>query len=641
MVKKKIFIVLFLLLSLPIVLYVMDHVQQLLIRATVKKANIVIDAKQTLGPLPELWRAFAQGGEEPPPMLSNTIPRLRTLSPRLIRIDHIYDAYGVVKRAGEGYVYDFSQLDKTVDDIIASGAVPFFSLSYMPPSFTQSGSVIDIPVNWTHWKDLVKKTIDHYSGKTGKNLTGVYYEVWNEPELPQFGSFRLSAQKDYRLLYFYAATGAGEVQNTNRFFLGGPAVGSYYPNWVYDFVSYIEQNKLRLDFYSWHRYHKNPDMFATDARNIKKLLDRTNHKDIPLIISEWGIESGNDPINNSNTAASFTVSAISKMLADVSLAFVFEIKDGPPGGGGTWGLLTHEKDKHPLSPKPRFEVFSSLAKMSGERVALAGLGTYVTGFASRTKDSTIQVILSNYDLSGQNTEQVPVTFTGLAPASYTFTYTYVLDGTTAKQEIISTDGSVKKIVLLPANSVVSIELSASGSLASFIPGRSGQDGDQALVLSANDGFIFSSPEFRLRPQGKISFDMKPFWSADNNSSFNIFDAPFSTESGKLQRLFLARQKKAEGIVLAFGISSTREDASISLPISWAKDTWHHIDLSWDPKKLTLAMDNSPVNSLAIDMDIRNGELLTFYPIDAGIDNLNITLGENQLIQRLFDGRIDK
>ena len=39
------------------------------------------------------------------------------------------------------------------------------------------------------------KTIEHYSGKGERNMSGIYYEVWNEPDLAQFGSWNWEGTK--------------------------------------------------------------------------------------------------------------------------------------------------------------------------------------------------------------------------------------------------------------------------------------------------------------------------------------------------------------------------------------------------------------------------------------------------------------
>jgi len=628
-------------LTLPLVVVATMMANRLFTRAQYKSANIVIDTRNIEGKIDQTWSSFAQGGEEPPPMLKAAVPKIRELSPRYIRLDHIFDSYGIVGRNDNNYVYDFTKLDETVEDIIASGALPFFSLSYMPIAFTNSGSVIDIPSDWNNWKDLVRATIEHYSGSSNKNLSSVYYEVWNEPELPQFGGWKLTPEKDYRLLYLHASKGSEEAQNVNNFYFGGPSVGSYYPNWITDFLSYIEQNNLRLDFYSWHRYTKKPGEYEIDSKRIREKLSAfPAHASVPLILSEWGLESANDPINSSNIAAAFAVSAITSFHNDLNLAAAFEILDGPPPTGGKWGLLTHEKDSSALSPKPRFKAFVALNNISGDKVKVSGAGTFVNVLASKS-DSSINVILSNYDSENQNSENVPVTFTGLSPASYILKYNYPLEGSSGSYELITTTGHIeKKFIMLP-NTILELELTFGAQLASFIPGRSGNSTDGAILLNNDSPIIFHAPEFQLRSSGKISFDLKPFWGSDDNRSFFIFDAPYATTS-VIKRLFLAKQRIQNENILTFGISAVREEIVLQLPISnWQKDTWHYIELGWDNSGIWGSVDGNAVVKKESTLDIRNGKMLSFYPIEAAVDNLRISLGGSQTIERLYDGDINK
>lgn len=641
--KKNLFPLLLAILTLPIVLLAQRQIQQFLSRAALRPANIIIETKSVSGPVNKSWAAFAQGGEEPPPMLSSVVSKMRELFPMYIRIDHIYDSYNIVQKNGNTFTYDFSTLDKTVDDIIAMGALPFFSLSYMPGNFTSSGSVIDNPSDWETWKNLVKATIAHYSGINNRNLNNVYYEVWNEPELAQFGEWKMGGSKDYRLLYFYASKGANEANNVNKFYLGGPAVGSYYPDWVNKFVSYISQNNLRLDFYSWHRYTKKPQEYVTDAQNIRNLLSNyPSYANIPLIMTEWGIDSQNSSVNNSNTAAAYSIYSIAQFYKYINLAFHFEIKDGPPGAGGKWGLLTHENDPtHPLFPKPKFTAFRELAQLSGNQILLTGDGTYVSGLASSLSASTTDVVLANYDPAGQNIENVPVTFTGLTPAIYNLKYRYALDNRSGFYEIPVTNGNISKTFLMPANSILSLELTKISPQAAYIDGTTGNPDDKALALNnLEEPLTFNVPEFHLLPTGSISFDIKPFWDRPDSRSFYIFEVPFETTAGIMNKLSLSKQKTITGNSLVFSVSQIGKETAIPFLIdNWEANTWHHLEVGWDQSQLWFAMDGQKIQTSA-SMDIRNGKTLTFSPVDAAMDNLKIMIGTNQILERHFDGRID-
>ena len=96
-------------------------------------------------------------------MLVEVVPQVRELKPEYIRIDHIYDAFDVVSGTSGSLSYDWTGLDKAVDSILATGAKPFLSLSYMPSAISQ-GDMVSQPKNWSDWGAVVSETIKHYSG---------------------------------------------------------------------------------------------------------------------------------------------------------------------------------------------------------------------------------------------------------------------------------------------------------------------------------------------------------------------------------------------------------------------------------------------------------------------------------------------
>ena len=173
---------------LPLFILVVQQTISLISRAVGTPANIVVDAKARQEQIKtDFYHAFAQGGEESGDMLAPMAGDVRALRPRLIRLDHLYDNYGVVGRDGEGLTFDWSRLDGAVDTILATGAKPVLALSYMPNVIARDGNIVGPPNDWNEWSTVVARTIGHFSGKSERNIAGVYYEVWNEPDIGQFG----------------------------------------------------------------------------------------------------------------------------------------------------------------------------------------------------------------------------------------------------------------------------------------------------------------------------------------------------------------------------------------------------------------------------------------------------------------------
>ncbi|OGK14988.1 hypothetical protein A2774_01065 [Candidatus Roizmanbacteria bacterium RIFCSPHIGHO2_01_FULL_39_12c] len=462
--KFAIFIAFTILIVIFFPIFLLLYTQYLSVAAPIK-ASLVIDVKKISGPIPGRWKALAQGGEEKDKrMLADVVPQISALYPRYIRIDHIYDYYDVVRRDSfDKLQFNWQKLDDTVCDIFHTGAKPFFSLGYMPSALSEDGSAVSEPKSWEEWSILVQKTVERYSGTDTRLcgqiadfwLTDIYYEVWNEPDLETFGSWRHSyGKKDYKTLYFYSALGAQKATRVNRFFLGGPATTSLYRNWITSLLDYVESSKLRLDFISWHHYSQATDDFDSQIHQLNTWLsapEYEKYRSLPKIISEWGYDSDPNPIAETEVGAAHSIASIRNFFREnIELAFFFEIKDGPVP---RWGILSYDGKE-----KPRYRALRFLNQLQGNEIFVEGEGTFVKTIVSAT-EGKVNAVLVNYDKKGVNTENVPIKFINLDPGSYAMNTIYI-DGKTisVKNINIPQGGSLERSVIMPPNSVVAVEL---------------------------------------------------------------------------------------------------------------------------------------------------------------------------------------
>lgn len=454
---KNVFVTVALFVMLPLLVIGAMQTYRIVTRAVGFPANITVDAGKELSPIStDFYHAFAQGGEEQTDMLAPVLAETKALSPKLIRLDHIYDSYQVVSGSGTGLSYDFSRLDAAISTILATGAKPILALSYMPPSISQDGSLIAPPRDWNDWAAVVRRTIEHYSGKSEKNISNIYYEVWNEPDLAQFGSWKLSGEKNYLTLYRYAAQGAQSAQNCNKFFFGGPVTTGLYKNWIIALAS----SGMRVDFFSWHSYLPEPNRFSQDQKNIVSwLLPYENHFGKPLIISEFGFTGAKDVRYGTLYSAAHTAATISNLMtAGPTYLFSFQIKDGPNQTDGSgWGLMKHESAGK--TKKPRYGIYAFMDQMKGNLLPLSGEGTWVGGFATKN-GQTIKILLVNFDpYNGRREEFVPVAINNLSPGTYTVTVRRYGIGSEAPSTItVSQKEPVKRTLRLATNGIAIIEL---------------------------------------------------------------------------------------------------------------------------------------------------------------------------------------
>lgn len=433
-------------------------VREFFSKASGEPANIRVDTQAVLGPLPRPWRYLGQGGEDHNWRLQPITAQVKALNPQYIRIDHIYDFYDVVGGSPGNLSFNFSKLDALLTDIQATGAKPYIVLSYMPPAISQS-DIVDKPHRWEDWQYVVQRTVEHISGTRG--IEDVYYEVWNEPDL--FGGWKYYGDKNYLDLYTYAARGAQNAKGVKPFKIGGPATTALYKNWFDAVLQHTQENNLRYDFFSWHRYDNDVDQYRRDMLELRTWMRDYPHLEpiLELHLTEWGHDSNIHPGYDTSYSAAHTVAGAIEMVGVVEKAFVFEIQDGKDPAGqaawGRWGLFQH--NDFGAKTKPRYQALKLLDKIGNQRLQLLGKGSWVKGLAAKNDDGSVSVVLSNYDLKGGHTELVPITFERIEPGSFTL----VQESLSGTREIpVATTGAELKVdIPLTANSVVLVTLKRS------------------------------------------------------------------------------------------------------------------------------------------------------------------------------------
>jgi len=461
--RAKFLSVVLLLIALLFFVYTLGKVTGFWTQAFGTKANLVIDTGTSfeMGGMP--WNNLAQGGEEKTRMLGSVILHLSKLQPNYIRIDHVFDFYDVVGKVENGKLtYDWSKLDITLNDIHLVGAKPFISLSYMPQVIS-TGTEVDLPLRWEDWGDVVRETVEHISGIKGLGREGVYYEVWNEPDL--FGNFKTGGSKNYLDLYYHSVKGALEAKDVYPFMIGGPATTFLSKDWTQDFLEFVSNNNLRLDFLSWHKYDYDVSKFENDVKSVRSWLENfETFKDIELVISEWGIDSENSEFYDNELSAIHTLAIVSAVFSSVDKMFSFEIKDGPGPQKywGRWGILTNETFGVP-EEKPRFKALIFLNQMKGSRMTVLGLGTWVKSFAVYD-GSSYKILVVNYDKNNKHSEQVPITMVNFPAKEFIYRRINFLGGTTEKK--LAADGAnLKLLEYFGPNSAAIIELVPLGFIS--------------------------------------------------------------------------------------------------------------------------------------------------------------------------------
>ncbi|HFD39454.1 MAG TPA: hypothetical protein ENJ31_06350, partial [Anaerolineae bacterium] len=186
--------------------------------------------------------------------------------------------------------YHFERSDRVFRAILDGGFEPYLRLgdSWNTPGLEQRA-----PTNPQNWVRAAVEVVRHYrqmAAESGIPLR--YVEIWNEPNSKQFWDSTPQAFFD-----LFAQTAQALKAEFPDLKVGGPGLtqgavmlpqGQQYTE---NFLAYLQDNGVPLDFLSWHLYSGNPEDYRRAARFYRKQLDAHGYADAESHITEWNTAS--------------------------------------------------------------------------------------------------------------------------------------------------------------------------------------------------------------------------------------------------------------------------------------------------------------------------------------------------------------
>jgi phage tail protein X len=334
-------------------------------RKTLNVSNYELEIFGGAAPDSKLKIDLSQGGEsEDPHFLDNVKDAGRQLGPGLVRLDNIYNFYGIVSRRGDRSIgYNWERFDVALDGVRAMGKEPLICLSYMPETMSVTGDTrVAPPASYDEWAALVQATVAHVN--RDRKLGVKYWEVWNEPD--QWG-FWHGSYPEYLKLYDVTVEAALSADPGVR--IGGPGTSRFSTDHLEVFLAHeaevIANCKLqtancgggRVDFLSWHEYGQTPESLAEHIREARATLAKYPEFSAELFITEFNVLQGGAGDTSANGSTDRVQGAIALLTSIESMqrerldrAFLFELKDGqgPRSFWGRWGILTNDGQAKPI-----------------------------------------------------------------------------------------------------------------------------------------------------------------------------------------------------------------------------------------------------------------------------------------------------
>jgi Glycosyl hydrolases family 39. len=312
--------------------------------------------------------------------------------------------------------YDFRTTDVYLQQIVNTGAKIIYRLG-VSIEHAQLKHYIDPPADFAKWARICLNIARHYNEgwANGYHMGIEYWEVWNEPDLDwndrEPRNVRMWSGTAQQYFDLYAATARIFKREMPYVNIGGYAACVLNNENISAFLQYVKENKLPLDFFSWHTYTTSVDVLKRNANFIREMLDRYGFTDTTAILDEWNcISWGNhwggifDPNERGAKARREAFAEASGELgASITAAMLIEMLDLPIDiatlyEGAPTNIFATIFDRYGVPTKQyyAFDVFNRV-KQTGERVQSECdiKNIYVTAAASETNDRIAIWIVNN------------------------------------------------------------------------------------------------------------------------------------------------------------------------------------------------------------------------------------------------------
>ena len=239
--------------------------------------------------------------------------------------------------------YNFTYLDRVMDNYREVGLRPFLELGFMPKKmasgdqtvFYWKGNVTP-PKTYEAWRALVQALLRHLLERYGEDVLTWPIEVWNEPNLPGF--WKDADKEEYLLLFAETLRAVKEVDSS--FCVGGPAIcGVQDVEWMQDFMTFCHDNTLPLDFVTRHFYTfdtpeedghysygalRDPDESLKELQVSRDIVDSfPEYRGIPMHITEFNTSYRPDsPVHDTTRNAAYVARLLARR-GEVNESYAF------------------------------------------------------------------------------------------------------------------------------------------------------------------------------------------------------------------------------------------------------------------------------------------------------------------------------
>ena len=185
--------------------------------------------------------------------------------------------------------YDFHLTDEYLATMRAAGTQVYYRLGASIEHWSKKYAILP-PADFAKWARICEHIIMHYNGgwANGFNWNIEYWEIWNEPDLDPDDSPNKRCWGGTKAEFFdlYEITARHLKTHFPNLKIGGPAIAGK-REWGAEFIRYVAEHKVPMDFFSWHRYARTPEIIIELCRFWRQTLDENGLMECESILNEW------------------------------------------------------------------------------------------------------------------------------------------------------------------------------------------------------------------------------------------------------------------------------------------------------------------------------------------------------------------
>ncbi len=339
-------------------------------------------------------------------------------------------------------VYDWSRINEVFDTILEVNMDPMVEFGFMPIDLTSDPDRIGNwrkanvapPRDYAKWRTLVSETVRHLKDRYGEQeISKWYFEVWNEPDLwyhfwvPNPKDSSKTDVAEYNKLYDFTVAGAASVFPEIK--IGGPAIAGW-PYVLNGFLKHTQsgenyvtgQRGSKINFYSFHKYGDIEDKILKYTKIYVEnalFINKEKFSSVPFFIDETG-PSGTrwkNPWKNSPYISAWLCKLVDGMFElgiekgrayrPKGVVYWSDIGEDFKAGSSALATVLNDNTEYILKG-PVFNAYEMLSYLGEKRVALEGaqFGDYVRGFATKTENESVEIVLYHIDKQYLNSDEV-------------------------------------------------------------------------------------------------------------------------------------------------------------------------------------------------------------------------------------------